>query len=319
MSPRALVTGAGGFVGRHLVAVLGARGHEVVGVTRPRSSRARSTVAAAWIEADLLDAESVLQVVKEVRPQFVYHLAALMPGASLEELVATNVMGTRNLLEALVRAGERVEGVVVAGSASEYGPVSEAELPVTERQPLAPLSPYGLSKAAQSLLVQQYHLRHALPVVRTRCFNLLGPGEPPSQVAGAFARQIAQIESGAKSAELCVGNLSGERDFLDVRDAARGLVELCERGRGGSVYNLCSGRPLLIGSILAELLDRARVPVRVVQDPALVAEREVSRIYGDPARAQRETGWRAEISLQESIRDLLTYWREKVGSAEAEG
>lgn len=308
MSKRCLVTGANGFIGRHLAAHLIETGHEVVGWERPGLTAGASPLV-TWIEVDILDAASLQDAVRQSRPDRVYHLAALIRSNSVEELFRTNVLGTQNLLDALLAARHPPRSILVATSAAEYGLVPEADLPVKESQSLCPLSPYGLSKAAQFLLAQQYQLQHGLPIVQTRSFNMSGPGEPPSLVGGSFARQVAEIEAGMKEPSLTVGNLSTERDFLDVRDAVRALAAVCENGQPGSVYNVCSGQPRAIDSLLRALLAMSTRPIHTVPDFGRFSSSDVPKIYGDPGRLHEATGWKPLIPFDDTLRDLLEYWR----------
>lgn len=307
---RALVTGAGGFVGRHLGQALADQGFEIHGLGLTSSSRPPEWPG-SWITGDLTVAEDALRVIREVGPDSVFHLAALTKGDSLAEFLRVNAVGTDNLLSAVV-SSELEARVLVAGSSAEYGLVRPEELPLGENQALRPLSPYGVSKAAQSLIAAQYAPRHGLAVVRTRTFNLTGPGEPDTLVCSAFARQVAEIETGLRPPVLRVGSLVSARDFLDVRDAVLAYVELAERGIPGEVYNVASSEAVSVAEILAMLLDECAVNVTVEDEPARHVAWDVPVQRGDTAKLRGLIGWSRQIDLRRSMRDLLDDWRRRL-------
>jgi GDP-4-dehydro-6-deoxy-D-mannose reductase len=255
----------------------------------------------------------MVRAVRHVQPARVIHLAALTNGAQADAipLIDTNVGGTLNILEALARHVPAAR-VCVVGSSAEYGWVTKDECPIREEQPLRPVSIYGISKAAQSLVAQRSWLRDRLPTVRTRTFNLIGPGQPDSLVPGSFARQVAEAELGLRAPEVVTGPLSDYRDFVDVRDAARAYWMLVQQGEPGAVYNVCSGRAVQIGEILDILLGsaRCRVSVRAREDPQIASR--IPYQSGSHRRLLEQTGWEPRIPLQQSVRDVLAYWRRVV-------
>jgi GDP-4-dehydro-6-deoxy-D-mannose reductase len=306
MARRALVTGAAGFIGRHLTAHLSDQGYEVHGLDRTRPE----DWSGPWHVADVMDSVLVRAIVAATQPDVVFHLAALTRG-SLSELLAANVGGTDSLLAALV--AERPDArVLVTGSAAEYGLARTDELPLSEEQPLRPLSPYGVSKVAQSVLATQVALRQELEVVCTRSFNVTGPGEPETLVCAAFARQIAEIEAGLRPSVVHVGNLSASRDFLDVRDAVRAYVLALERGKSGEVYNVSSGTAVPVSRILELLLELGGVAVSVESESARRVPWDVPVHCGSSVKLQLKTGWTPELELKQSLDDLLGYWRARV-------
>jgi GDP-4-dehydro-6-deoxy-D-mannose reductase len=309
VAPRSLVTGASGFVGRHLAAHLTERGHEVHGFGR----RQPSGWDGPWHAGDLGDPRRLRAVVAQAEPDFVFHLAGLMRG-ELEELLAVNVVGTEQLLAA-VRAERPEARVLVAGSAAEYGLAHEDELPITEHQPLRPVSPYGVAKVAQSLLAAQAALRQGLVVVRTRSFNLTGPGEPETLVCAAFARQLVEVERRTRAPILRVGNLESLRDFVDVRDAVRAYALVAESGTSGAVYNVASGRAVAIEDVLERLRALSGVDARIEEEPARRVVLDVPAQRGDATRLRVELGWTAEVDLETSLADLLEDWRLRVAGA----
>jgi GDP-4-dehydro-6-deoxy-D-mannose reductase len=214
-----------------------------------------------------------------------------------------------------VRAERPEARVLVAGSAAEYGLAYEEELPITEEQPLRPLSPYGVTKVAQSLLAAQVALRQELVVVRTRSFNLTGPGEPETLVCAAFASQLVEIERRTRAPILRVGNLESLRDFVDVRDAVRAYALVAERGMNGAVYNVASGRAVAIEDVLERLRLLSGVDAHIEEEPARRVVWDVRAQRGDATRLRVELGWTAEVDLETSLADLLEDWRQRVAGA----
>lgn len=317
---RVLITGVTGFVGTHLAKRLsaGARETELWGLVRPDSSTSaiRGTCPALrLVAADLGDADSLARAVRTARPETVFHLAAASPVASSWESPAhvfqTNAVGQIHLFEAL-RALEIPPRTVVACSGDGYGRIEPSDIPVTEASPLRPVSPYGVSKAAQDMLAGQYAAGFDLPVVRLRLFNHTGPGRPSRFVASSFARQLAEIEHGLRPPSLTVGNLDAVRDFTDVRDVTRAYELAAARGDAGQVYNVCSGRPTSIRQLLDILLSISGEGVRVTIDPHLSRPADIPVLVGDASRFSDATGWSPRIPLEQTLRDLLLWWRERV-------
>jgi GDP-4-dehydro-6-deoxy-D-mannose reductase len=318
---RLLVTGAGGFVGGHLVAYLRREQPqvEVSGVVLPQGGITWGTgVGMSAIEADLNDPAATAAVVEAVRPEAVLHLAGqssphlswLDPGATLR----TNIMGIVHVLDAARRLGLR-PAVLVVGSAEEYGPAPAEELPLVETAPLRPASPYAVSKVAQAALAALYGPSAGMRVVTTRTFHHTGPGRGETFAESSFARQIAEIESGHRPPVLKVGNLEAIRDFTDVRDVVRAYWLLLERGEGGAVYNVCTGRGRPIRELLEMLLACSTVRVEVVVDPERLRSADAPAQVGDPSRIRVRTGWQPLIPLEQTLRDLLDDWRRRLCNA----
>jgi GDP-4-dehydro-6-deoxy-D-mannose reductase len=190
--------------------------------------------------------------------------------------------------------------------------VDTGDLPIRESQPFRPASAYAVSKVAQEMLAYSYHARYGARVIRTRTFNMTGPGEPASLVCSALARQIAEAEAGKTEAVLCVGNLTPQRDFVDVRDAVRAYRLALERGQPGEVYNVCSGQAISIQACLDELGGLAEKGIRVEQDPTRMRPSDLPMSLGDCALLQQQTGWRPAIPLRQSLAELLEEWRRRM-------
>ena len=298
---RVLVTGATGFVGRHLVAHLVSECDDV-----------------SISEAEITDPEALEADFSRCgRPEAVYHLAAQADvGASFDDpatTLRTNVEGTFNVLDAARRAGAR--RVVAVSSADAYGIVAQACLPVREDAPLRPVTPYGASKAAAEMVCVQAGAgrgpdgaSRALEVIRARAFNHLGPGQSDRFVAAALAaRIVANERSGADVVH--VGNLEARRDFTDVRDVVRAYRLLALHGRPGEAYNVCSGVSRRVGDLAERLVALARHPMRLEVDDRLLRPVEVAETRGDPSKLRQATGWRPEVPLEKTLDDLLEYWR----------
>lgn len=261
---------------------------------------------------DLLEQASVEAVVREVQPQWVFHLAALSsPSASWDDpggTIATNASLEANLLGALVQL-DPMPRVLVVGSGDEYGLPAGRARPLDENTPLRPLTPYGVSKVTQDLLALQYHLSHHLPAIRVRPFNHAGPRQSPNYAIASFAQQIARIELGSQPPVLKVGNLEARRDFTDVRDIARAYLLAIEKGKPGDVYNIGSGTAPRLREVVALLLAMTRATITLEVDPARKRAAEAAVYVCDARRFQQLTGWRPQISLERTLRDTLAYWR----------
>jgi GDP-4-dehydro-6-deoxy-D-mannose reductase len=312
---KVLVTGAAGFVGGHLVPALHAAGHRVSGLgdTPPPAGLALD----AWHSADLADREALEAAVAATAPDAVVHLAGQSSvSRSFEDPEATfraNVLGTWHLLEATRVAAPRAR-VLVVGSGEVYGSIPPGTR-AGEDAPLAPLSPYALSKAAADALAEVHARAHGLEVVRTRSFGHAGPGQTTRFVLPAFASQIAAIERGVADPVLRVGNLEVTRDLSDVRDIVRAYRLLIERGRAGAAYNVCRGEGVRLIDVVGRLVSMARVPVRVEVDPARFRPADLPHLVGDPAAIARDTGWRAEIPIERTLSDVLEEWRRREAGA----
>lgn len=290
---RALVTGANGFVGTHLVACLRHHGDEVV-----------------ESETDITDREAVVSAFAEAAPDVVYHLAAQADvGGSWSTPVQTmrvNVEGTLNVLDAARLAG--ASRVAAVTSADIYGPVQEADLPLTEDQPLRPVSPYAASKAAADMVCVQAGLGHGLDVVRIRAFNHLGPGQSDKFVASAIASRIARAEQTGDTT-VRVGNLEARRDFTDVRDVVRAYRALMLDGRPGEAYHVCSGVDRSVRELAGILVSHSTADITLETDPDLMRPVDLKVLRGDNRKISTDTGWSPTIPIEQTLEDLLEQWR----------
>jgi GDP-4-dehydro-6-deoxy-D-mannose reductase len=291
---RALVTGANGFVGNHLVPHLRASGDDVI----------ESAV-------DITDRERLASHVSDARPEVIYHLAAQADvGGSWSSPIPTlrvNIEGTLNLLDAA--AGADVQRVVAVTSADIYGPVEETDLPLSEDQPVTPVSPYGASKASADIMCLFAGLAHGLEIVRARSFNHLGPGQNEKFVASAIAsRIVANERSGGNT--IRIGNLAARRDFTDVRDVVRAYRLLMTDGAPGEAYHVCSGTDHAVRELADILVSMAEREMTLETDPTLFRPVDLKVLRGDYTKIREATGWQPEIDIHTTLRDLLDFWRD---------
>jgi GDP-4-dehydro-6-deoxy-D-mannose reductase len=315
---KALITGISGFVGSYLAEyLLEHTDWEVAGtVFGPYGNIADLCGRLELFPAELSRLDVVTFILEQAEPDVIFHLAAQpLVSASRRDpwgTLETNIRMQLNVLEgvAQIRPGCRV---LVVGSSEEYGLVVPEDLPVDEETPLRPLNAYALSKVAQDLMGLQYFLTHRLHVVRVRPFNHTGPRQRIGFVAPDLAGQIAAAEVGLQPPVLEVGNLDARRDFSDVRDVVRAYVELMTTGEPGEVYNIGSGESHSVRELLDLLLAMSRVTIEVRQDPNRMRPSDVPEIVCDATRIRERTGWQTTISFEQSLYDVLDYWRQEVG------
>lgn len=303
---KCLVTGASGFIGRYLTTHLCLRGHDVWATTRSVAPSANDNCQ--WLNGDVTDATAVSRWLETVSPDVIVHLAAQsLPGVSWKSPANTyevNINGTMNLLTS-INERKRPCRFVMVSSSSVYAPPSDQQV-IGEEADLGGSSPYAWSKLAAEQAALLYGRHMKLDVVSVRPFFIIGPMKT-GDVSSDFARRIISVEQG-RAREISVGNLNITRDFLDVEDAVRGFELIMQRGREGSSYNLSSGVPVTIRTLLDTFKKHARVVIVEKTDQSLIRPIEEPVKVGDPARL-RELGWSPEISLDESVVRILDYWR----------
>lgn len=318
--PRVLITGVAGFCGSYLAELLAGQGCHVVGLDVDAAAGARLRSLGVPVDVypvDLTDAAAMRELFAAVRPDQVYHLAALTnPAAPYRALYEVNVYGTIHLLEA-ARAATPQARVLIAGSSAQYGPTLPHENPIGEAQELRPITQYAVTKATQDLLGYMASAA-GQHVVRTRSFNIIGPRQGTQFVSAAFARQIAEIELGQRPAVIEVGNLEAVRDFVDVRDVARAYTLALAAGWPGMAYNVCSGVGRSVQALLDGLLALSAAPaIEVRQVAARMQPSDVPAQVGSYARLAADAGWQPLLAWQQTLRDLLDYWRATVSAAAA--
>ena len=301
-----LVTGATGFIGSYLVESLCARGESVVALRRAGDSQATSNLR--WVLGDLLDDTRMVQLMVDVRPDVIYHLAAQSyPGESWKDPQQTfhvNVTGTLNLLNA-VRAAQIRPRIVITGSSAEYR-ATDDETPINEDHHLEPSSPYGVSKLAVTHLGRLFAKHYGMQILRARPFFLIGPRKT-GDVCSDFARRIVTAEH-AGVRVLRVGNLEVVRDLLDVRDGVRGFMQIADHGHAGEIYNICSSQGYRLRDILDEFKAMARVPLTEVFDSSLLRPINEKTLIGD-SKKLCSLGWHPERNIHNALQDILEFWR----------
>jgi GDP-4-dehydro-6-deoxy-D-mannose reductase len=317
---RVLVTGISGFVGVHLAECLLASQPrvELFGLARWRTSQDELggvLPLVRLVEGDLLDGTSLLRALQASRPDLVIHLAASTSvagsWATPVEIMQANAVGTLHLLEA-VRQMDLDAPVILACSAEEYGLVPGERLPISENEPLRPVSPYGVSKAAVDMLGYQYFETYQLRTVRLRLFNHCGPRQSDRFVVSGLARQIAEIEAELRPPTLAVGNLEVRRDFVDVRDVARAYWLAGTAAAAGEVYNVATGTARSIRSVLDILLSLTEAAVEVTFDPGRLRPADIPVLEGDATRFAATTGWQPSIPFETTVFDTLEHWRRRL-------
>lgn len=317
---RALITGANGFAGSHLIEYLISLQAEIHGTIRSFRSDVKNLADIdaskfALHPCDITDGSAAGALIERIHPTHIFHLAAqsYVPASwsAPHATMTANVLGTMNLLEAVRRHAPDAR-MQVAGTSEEYGRVESDECPITEDQPLRPLSPYGVSKAAADLLARQYAASYNMHVVVTRAFNHSGPRRGHVFAESDWARQIALIECGEQEAVISHGNLDAIRDYTDVRDIVRGYVLSLTHGNAGDVYNLCSGVDASpsMRQVLGQLCALANKAVTLRPEPSRMRPSDVQRLIGKNQKALEVLGWSPSIPLAITLRDLLCFHRQ---------
>jgi GDP-4-dehydro-6-deoxy-D-mannose reductase len=308
-----LVTGGGGFAGRHLLRELVAGGAReltatVLGEVAESVADDPELAGITWRSLDLASLNSVRGVVAEVRPEVVYHLAGQASvGESFESPLRTwevNATGTLRLFAGLERESPETRRVLLISSGEVYGAVKAELQPVREDGPSRPVTPYGLSKAAAELVALQVGRLRGIEVVVARSFNHIGPGQDERFVLASVARQLVRPHDETGTSVIRIGNLEVTRDFLDVRDVARAYARLMEAGRPGATYNVCSGTARSLLEVVERLVEISATGARLEVDRDRVRPADIPHLVGHPGQLQA-IGWAPRISLDETLRDLL--------------
>lgn len=314
---KVIVTGITGLAGSYLAELLVERNYEVFGIdVNINSDSMRGAGKKIKLkECDVRKRKILMKIVKGIKPDLIFHLAGITCDSSykdsLENIYQTNIFGTINVFET-VRNSNINPLILVTCSSSEYGLVHSDENPISEENSFRPLTPYGVSKVAQDMISFQYYQNYNLKIIRTRTFNNTAPREKPFFICSNFAKQIAEIEKGYKEPILHVGNTKSIRDFTDTRDVVKAYYLCSQKGQIGEVYNVCSGKGYAIQNILDMLLEMSKVKIKVSHQKDRMKEYDVPVQIGDYSRLKKATGWEPVVKIENTLRDILNYWRKRV-------
>ena len=311
---RALIIGAAGFVGSYLIDYLAYNGVPEIHATKLPSEEYANNKAVVH-ELDILDRESIVSLLYEVRPTHIFHLAAQSsvgvawkkPGLTID----VNIKGCVNVLDA-VRELFYKPRILLIGSGEEYGHVKEEEVPISEDNHIRPGNIYAATKACQNMIGSIYASAYDMELVQVRAFNHIGPGQASLFVVSDFCKQVAEIEKGLREPVLRVGNLNARRDFTDVRDVVRAYYLLAAKGKSGETYNVGCGHAIPIREILDDIISKSSRDISVEIDANKIRPVDVPIIEADITKIHEQTGWKPEISISQTIEDTLSYWRECV-------
>lgn len=315
---RSLVIGANSLSGRHMCAYLQEIGQEVVGTTL--SGEDVTTGCGVRFEMmDLLNQESIKRVLDQYLPDYIFNFAEQSsvgyawenPGMTVE----VNINGALGLFEA-VRLMDKQPVVVLIGAGEEYGRVDFGRMPILETENPKPINVYAATKTCQTMLAKIYHKAYGMNLLVARTFNIIGPGQSDRFAVSNFCRQAVMIEQGLIPPVLHVGNPNIQRDFTDIRDLVRAYWLLAGHGTPGEVYNVGQGHAVDIRTILQKLQNLLPVNVQICVDKDRMRPADIPKIEGEISKLQKDTGWHAKITLEQSVQDMMQYWRDNLKQQE---
>jgi GDP-4-dehydro-6-deoxy-D-mannose reductase len=309
---KVFITGASGFVGSYLVKELSSLEYMIYGTCYPEGPEDCDRTAGEIYYQDIRDAEGVTALFEKIRPDWVFHLAAISSVRrswdKRQETFETNLTGTFHLFEAIRKYSPQAR-ILYVSSSDVYGVLAPILKPLSEDDRTEPVNPYAFTKISGELLARFYTRVESLDIVLARPFPHTGPGQSADFVCPDWALQIAQIESGRREPVIRVGNTEIQRDFSDVRDVVRAYVLLMEKGQKGEVYNICSGRAVSLNDVLDLLLSSTSVRIDVKTDPLKLRKTDIPILVGDNQKIKRRTSWEPKIPIDQTLLDLLDYWR----------
>ncbi|NIM58968.1 MAG: NAD-dependent epimerase/dehydratase family protein [Candidatus Aminicenantes bacterium] len=316
MSLKVFISGATGFVGHHLIDLLSSSECEISGTFFPDEPGIEDGCGGKDISCvDIRSEEKVFETIKKTQPNWIFHLAAVSnvrhSWEKRTDTLETNIMGTFYLFEAARKFAPKVR-ILFISSSDVYGILVPTEKALKEEDSFHVVNPYAFTKVSGEILSKFYAEVENLDIIIARSFSHTGPGQSPDFVCSDWALQIARIEKGLAKPVIEVGNLNGKRDFTDVRDIVKAYVLLLEKGRRGEVYNVCSGKAAALREILDLLLSFSSQKIEVQVDSSKLRKADIPLLLGDNQKLKKETSWEPEISLKQSLSDLLEYWRKRV-------
>lgn len=308
---KALIIGAAGFVGGYLINHLSSDCGFEVCATKLCGEKIENENISVY-DLDIMNKEDIILLLQKEKPQQIYHLAAqssVSVSWDKPQLTADiNIKGTINLLEAVRESGYSPK-ILLVGSGEEYGYVLNGEVPITEDTLMRPGNIYAVTKACQGMLGEVYARAYNMDIVMVRAFNHIGPLQSDTFVIADFCKQVAFIEAGKKPPVISVGNLDAKRDFTDVRDIVRAYSLLMQSGKKGETYNVGSGKAVSIRNMLDKILSHSKVKINIETDPKRLRPSDVPIIEADISKLCAHTGWKRNISIDDTIEDILEYWR----------
>jgi GDP-4-dehydro-6-deoxy-D-mannose reductase len=313
---KAFITGIAGFAGRHLTGYLLGRGDEVAGLEPEESDDVKLVAKGQGVKVftgDIRDEQFLSKVLKQVKPDLVFHLAAQssvrLSFENPQETFSINIMGTLNILETIAKLGLPMKTLVITSS-EIYGPLSTEEVPVSEDHPLRPVNPYAVSKASVDLMAYQYVKAYNQDVYIARAFSHSGPWQKTVGVLSDWAFQVAKIDLGVSPPTIKVGNMNVKRDYSDVRDVVRAYVDIVEKGKAGEPYNVCSGAGYELSDLLEKYSRFTDKKIDIVVDQSRMRPVDIPILVGSNEKLRRDTGWNPTISIDTTLKDIYDYWRE---------
>lgn len=310
---KAMIIGGAGFVGAYLTRHLHDDLKWKVVVTKMPQEQIKANVKV--VDLNILESDKVVSLLQEEKPDYIFHLAAQSsvavswknPGLTVD----VNIKGAVNVLEA-VRVMEKPARMLLIGSGEEYGHILPEESPIKETNHVRPGNIYAATKACQNMLGAIYAEAYQMDVMMVRAFNHIGPNQAPIFVVADFCKQVAEMEAGMRKPIMQVGNLSAKRDFTDVRDVVRAYGLLVQYGKAGETYNVGSGQAIAIEQILQMIVSKSALDIQIEIDPEKLRPVDVPIIEADTQKLVQMTGWKREISLEQTIQETLDYWRKEV-------
>ena len=310
---KALIIGGAGFVGDYLSNHLVKDCGWSVSVTKLEHEEMRNDYQLDIYNLDILNKEAIINLLQEIRPDYIFHLAAQssvsLSWSNPSLTVDVNIKGSLNVLEA-VRELNYKPRVMLIGSGEEYGHILPSETPIKENTATKPGNIYAATKAFQNMIGKIYTDAYQMDIIMVRAFNHIGPKQSPVFVVADFCKQVAEIEMQLREPILKVGNLSAKRDFTDVRDVVRAYSLLMQSGEAGEIYNVGSGEAISIEKILKKILSYAHTTIAIEVDKNKLRPADVPIIEADIKKLQKRTKWEREIDLDQTIKDSLEYWRD---------
>lgn len=317
---KALIIGAGGFVGSYLIDCLSKEFGMEVYATKLKGMEFVHPLAKVY-DLDILVKEDIVELLYDIRPDYIFHLAAQSSVSVAWKnpmlTIDVNIKGSVNVMEA-VRELYYKPRVLMIGSGEEYGHIKEGDTPITEETILRPGNIYAATKACQNMIGSIYAKAYDMELMLVRAFNHMGPGQAPLFVVSDFCKQVAEIEAGIKEPVIHVGNLSAKRDFTDVRDVVRAYALLVQKGTSGETYNVGSGNALAIQEILDKIVGMSSATITVEVDPNKIRPVDVPIIEADISKIHEISGWEPSIPIEKTIQEMLDYWRAQVGGEKNE-